>query len=129
MSFWNFIGQLALFNTVRNWFFHRNRNESYPYQQGSGAGRVEYWNDDFERGFQQDPRVRELNARMADMKKKLEENRQLLDERGEYGVEDYDIDELQDQIDDFSDNNYDDYNDYDDYDDYGQSDCDDPDGW
>lgn len=33
MSFWNFLGELALFNMIRNWFSDKPKHTSYPCQQ------------------------------------------------------------------------------------------------
>lgn len=89
MSFWNFLGEFALFNMICDWFSGKpkSRHRSYPpmHDQGHDA---EY-----------ETRVEELQREIEHPKAKIAEYQRIVDSESTDGIDDADADELQERID------------------------------
>lgn len=85
MSFWSFIGEVALFNMICNWFSGK------PKHSAPDAVKTYHYRDSAQ--------IEELNRRIRDAEMKRDEYRSKMDEMAAASVKDYDIDDLQDRID------------------------------
>ncbi len=82
MSFWNFLGELALFNVIRNWFTGTPKHDVYPYQQNFSA--------DPDPGYTN--QVDALTRKINDMKRELAESKR------QHGLTDDEINGLYDDM-------------------------------
>lgn len=83
MSFWNYLGELALFNVIRNCFTGKPKHDVYPYQQNFSA--------DPDPGYTN--QVDALTRKINDMKRELAESKR------QHGLTDDEINGLYDDID------------------------------
>lgn len=89
MSFWNFLGEFAVFNMICNWFSHKPKSSSQTVRQSICH--------DF--GVEQDARTEALNHRIDAAEKRISEYHRLIDDMPTGNGMNHDIDELQDRID------------------------------
>ena len=95
MSFWNFLGELALFNMVCNWF--SGKPKSKP-QSSAYPPLHDHIHD-----AEYEARVEKLQREIVHSKTKIAEYQRIIDSERDYCVEDADADELQDRIDELED--------------------------
>lgn len=89
MSFWNFLGEFALFNLIREWFSGKPKSRPQPYPQlHNHIHDMEYEN-----------RIEELQREIEHSQTMIAEHQQSLDDDLTYGIDNYDADDLQDHID------------------------------
>lgn len=93
MSFWNFLGGFALFNMICDWFSGKpkSHHQSYP-PAHYDARDAEY-----------ETRIEELQREIEHSKAKIAEYQQIVDSESTYGIDDADVDELDDLYDDLAD--------------------------
>lgn len=99
MSFWNFIGEFALFNTIWNMFSGKPKHSAQPVHP------IHTYTPDAD--YQS--RIEELNQEIRDSKKRIAEYQRIIDDN-RYTDPDFndideidDIDDLQDRIDELED--------------------------
>ncbi|MDE6160605.1 MAG: hypothetical protein K2F77_02985 [Muribaculaceae bacterium] len=89
MSFWNFLGEFALFNMVCKWFSGQSKRQSQPY-----APFHDYTHD-----AEYTTRMEELQKEIKHSKAKIAEYQRIIDSDIAHGIDDSDVDELQERID------------------------------
>jgi hypothetical protein len=89
MSFWNYLGEFALFNMVCNWFSGQPKRQSQPYQLFH----------DYAHDAECGTRIEELQREIEHSKAKITEYQRIIDSDRVYGIDDADVDQLQDRID------------------------------
>lgn len=94
MSFWNFLGELAIFNMIRNWLSNKSNANLYntPYQNHTYAQDTDY-----------DANVRQLQREIKNSKNKIAEYKGIIGNKETLNIDEYDADELQVQIDELED--------------------------
>lgn len=91
MSFWNFIGEFALINMICNWFSGKPKPQ---HQSPTFQPFPDYTHD-----AEYKTRIDELQREIEHSKAKIAEYQQVIDSELAYGIDDTDVDELQDRID------------------------------
>lgn len=89
MSFWNFLGEFALFNMISNWFSGKPKPQKQPCQPFH----------DYTHDAEYETRIEELQREIEHSQTKIAEYRRIIDSERVYGIDDADADELQDRID------------------------------
>ena len=89
MSFWNFLGEFALFNMICDWFSGKpkSQHQSYPPMH------------DHVHGAEYGTRIEELQREIEHSKAKIAEYQRIVDSESTYSIDDADADELQERID------------------------------
>lgn len=89
MSFWNFLGEFALFNMICNLFSGkpRSQHQSYPPLH------------DHIHDTEYETRIEELQREIDHSKMKIAEYQRIIDSERTYGIDGADVDALQDRID------------------------------
>ena len=93
MTFWNFLGGFALFNMICDWFSGKpkSQHQSYPLLHDHVSD-AEY-----------ETRIEELQREIEHSKAKIAEYQRIIDSESTYGIDDADVDELDDLYDDLVD--------------------------
>lgn len=89
MSLWNFLGEFAVFNMIRNLFSKKRRPGPPPDQQKWGYSRY----------ADSETRIAELNHEIKDARMHIAEYQGMIDGNHARSIDNYDMDELQDRID------------------------------
>lgn len=89
MSFWNFLGEFALFNMICNWFSGKSKPQKQPCQPF----------DDYTHDAEFETRIEELQREIEHSKTKIAEYQRIIDSEMAYGIDNAVVDELQDRID------------------------------
>ncbi|WP_290147275.1 hypothetical protein [Muribaculum intestinale] len=90
MSFWNFLGEVAMFNMICNLFSGKSKSGV----TSSCQSRHGYIYD-----AEYEARVGELEHEIRESKKRITEYQRIIDNSPSFDIDDCDIDELQDRID------------------------------
>ncbi len=88
MSLWNFLGNLAIFNIIRNWFSNKPQNDRQPIPNNYDPDMGYYGNND------------SMPHSILNHKRGNENYNRTAYERLAADMEDYDAEELQSRIDD-----------------------------
>lgn len=89
MSFWNLLGEFALFNMICNLFSTKPKSQHQSYQLF----------DDHIHDTEYETRIEELQREIDHSKMKIAEYQRVIDSEIAYGIDDADVDALQDRID------------------------------
>jgi hypothetical protein len=89
MSFWNYLGGFALFNMICDWFSGKPKSHHQSYTLlHDHVSDAEY-----------ETRIEELQREIEHSKAKIAEYQRIIDSESTYGIDDADVDELQERID------------------------------
>ncbi len=87
MSFWNFLGEFAVFNMICNLFSGKPKSHYVsPYQP----------QQDYTPNTELEARIEELEQEIKESEKRLAEYQRIIDSSRSVDLDDCDIDELQD---------------------------------
>ncbi|WP_302132653.1 hypothetical protein, partial [uncultured Muribaculum sp.] len=92
MSFWNFLGEFAIFNMICNLFSRKSKSSTIGTYQPHYIINSQY-----------EARIQELENEIKESEKRIAECQKIVDNSQPTDLKDYDIDELQDRIDELED--------------------------
>ena len=92
MSFWNFLGEFAIFNMICNLFSRKSKSSTIGTYQPHYIINSQY-----------EARIQELEDEIKESEKRIAECQKIVDNSQPTDIKDYDIDELQDRIDELED--------------------------
>ena len=93
MSFWNYLGGVVLFNMICDWFSGKPKSHHQSYTLlHDHVSDAEY-----------ETRIEELQREIEHSKAKIAEYQRIIDSESTYGIDDADVDELDDLYDDLAD--------------------------